>query len=172
MPNITSVTNPVPGQENNTSYRSPITPNDTQVKNIPDPSRISRADQRTDRGALTASGQRADPGAGNGSSAAADRSAFTRRTHVLKSRATGHQQCRRQHGGHRKFSCSHIRRNLLRYLSDNSLLTVGSHRYDLHRHARLFFDKFDIFLQPGGKLIVVPYPVDVAVPSSRHSSAE
>lgn len=56
MPNITSVTNPVPGQENNTSYRSPITPNDTQVKNIPDPSRISRADQRTDRQDTAGSG--------------------------------------------------------------------------------------------------------------------
>lgn len=56
MPNITSVTNPVPGQENNTGYRSPITPNDTQIKNIPDPSRISRADQRTDRQDTASSG--------------------------------------------------------------------------------------------------------------------
>lgn len=56
MPNITSVTNPVPGQENNTNYRSPITPNDAQIKNIPDPSRISRADQRTDRQDTASSG--------------------------------------------------------------------------------------------------------------------
>ena len=48
MPNITSVTNPAPGQEANT-YRSPITPGDTQVQNVPDPSRVGRADARTDR---------------------------------------------------------------------------------------------------------------------------
>ena len=48
MPNITSVTNPAPGQDSNT-YRSPITPNDTQIKNIPDPTRVSRTDARTDR---------------------------------------------------------------------------------------------------------------------------
>ena len=48
MPNITSVTNPVPGQEGNT-YRSPITPNDPQIQNVPDPSRINRTDARTDR---------------------------------------------------------------------------------------------------------------------------
>lgn len=48
MPNITSVTNPVPGQEGNT-YRSPITPNDTQIQNIPDPTRVGRADARSDR---------------------------------------------------------------------------------------------------------------------------
>lgn len=49
MTNITSVTNPTPGQDSSANYRSPITPNDTQVKNVPDPSRITRADQRTDR---------------------------------------------------------------------------------------------------------------------------
>lgn len=48
MPNITSVTNPVPGQEGNT-YRSPITPNDPQIQNIPDPTRVGRADARSDR---------------------------------------------------------------------------------------------------------------------------
>ena len=48
MQNITSVTNPVPGQEGNT-YRSPITPNDPQIQNIPDPSRVGRADARSDR---------------------------------------------------------------------------------------------------------------------------
>lgn len=48
MPNIASVTNPVPGQEGNT-YRSPITPNDTQIQNIPDPTRVGRADARSDR---------------------------------------------------------------------------------------------------------------------------
>ncbi|MDR3765425.1 MAG: hypothetical protein Q3Y08_00075 [Butyricicoccus sp.] len=48
MPNITSVTNPAPGQDPNT-YRSPITPNDTQIKNIPDPTRVGRTDARTDR---------------------------------------------------------------------------------------------------------------------------
>nr|WP_300182761.1 hypothetical protein [uncultured Agathobaculum sp.] len=48
MPNIISVTNPVPGQEGNT-YRSPITPNDPQIQNIPDPTRVGRADARTDR---------------------------------------------------------------------------------------------------------------------------
>ncbi len=49
MTNITSVTNPTPGQDSSANYRSPITPNDTQIKNVPDPSRITRADQRTDR---------------------------------------------------------------------------------------------------------------------------
>ncbi len=49
MPNITSVTNPVPGQEGNNTYRSPITPNDPHIQNIPDPSRVGRADARTDR---------------------------------------------------------------------------------------------------------------------------
>lgn len=49
MTNITSVTNPTPGQDSSANYRSPITPNDTQVKNVPDPSRITRADQRSDR---------------------------------------------------------------------------------------------------------------------------
>lgn len=48
MPNITSVTNPVPGQEGNT-YRSPIAPNDPQIQNIPDPTRVGRADARSDR---------------------------------------------------------------------------------------------------------------------------
>ena len=48
MANIVSVTNPVPGQEANT-YRSPITPNDPHIQNIPDPTRVGRADARNDR---------------------------------------------------------------------------------------------------------------------------
>ena len=48
MANIVSVTNPVPGQEANT-YRSPIAPNDPQIQNIPDPTRVGRPDARSDR---------------------------------------------------------------------------------------------------------------------------
>lgn len=56
MTNITSVTNPTPGQDNSANYRSPIAPNDPQVKNVSDPSRITRADQRSDRQDTAGSG--------------------------------------------------------------------------------------------------------------------
>ncbi len=48
MPNISNVTNPVPGQEVS-SYRPSVSPNDTQIQNIPDPSRVGRSDARTER---------------------------------------------------------------------------------------------------------------------------
>lgn len=48
MPNISNVTNHVPGQDVNT-YRPSVSPNDTHVQNIPDPSRVGRADARSER---------------------------------------------------------------------------------------------------------------------------
>lgn len=48
MPNISNVTNPVPGQEVNT-YKPSVTPNDTQIQNVPDPSRVGRPDARSER---------------------------------------------------------------------------------------------------------------------------
>lgn len=48
MPNISNVTNPVPGQEVS-SYRPSVSPNDTQIQNVPDPSRVGRSDARTER---------------------------------------------------------------------------------------------------------------------------
>lgn len=58
MPNISNVTNAVPGQEV-TSYKPSVTPNDTQIQNIPDPSRVGRSDARTEReDTATSSGAR------------------------------------------------------------------------------------------------------------------
>lgn len=48
MPDISRVTNPVPGYDN-VNRNTPTSPNDTQIQNIPDPSRVGRADARTDR---------------------------------------------------------------------------------------------------------------------------
>lgn len=48
MPNIANVTNPVPSQESS-SYKPSIAPNDPHIQNIPDPSRVGRPDQRSDR---------------------------------------------------------------------------------------------------------------------------
>ena len=48
MPEIMNVTNPVPGYDNAASNRSiPITTNDPNVQNIPDPSRVTRPDANT-----------------------------------------------------------------------------------------------------------------------------
>lgn len=58
MPNISNVTNPVPGQEVS-SYKPSVTPNDTQIQNVPDPSRVGRSDSRTEReDTATSSGAR------------------------------------------------------------------------------------------------------------------
>ena len=52
MANLMGVTNPVPnydGPNNNRNVPSAVKPNDTQIQNIPDPSRVGRADARTDQ---------------------------------------------------------------------------------------------------------------------------
>ncbi|MFR1807807.1 MAG: hypothetical protein ACLSWV_02540, partial [Pygmaiobacter massiliensis] len=50
MANLLGVTNPVPGHDSTTTNRSlPVSPNDTHIQNIPDPTRVGRADARTDR---------------------------------------------------------------------------------------------------------------------------
>ena len=48
MANILGVTNPVPGYESG-NRSMPISPNDPQIQNVPDPSRVGRPDGRTDR---------------------------------------------------------------------------------------------------------------------------
>lgn len=48
MANILGVTNPVPGYEN-VNRNLPISPNDPQIQNVPDPSRVGRPDARTDQ---------------------------------------------------------------------------------------------------------------------------
>ena len=50
MPELLGLTNPIPGQENtNVNRNLPITPNDTRIQNAPDPTRVSRPDNRTER---------------------------------------------------------------------------------------------------------------------------
>ena len=50
MPDLLGVTNPVPGHEStNINRNMPVSPNDTRVQNAPDPSRVSRPDNRTER---------------------------------------------------------------------------------------------------------------------------
>lgn len=50
MANLLGVTNPVPGHDSTATNRSlPVSPNDLHIQNIPDPSRVGRADARTDR---------------------------------------------------------------------------------------------------------------------------
>ncbi len=50
MPEILRPTNPVPAYDNVGPRTSPaITPNDTAIQNVVDPSRVTRADQRTDQ---------------------------------------------------------------------------------------------------------------------------
>ena len=48
MPEILGVTNPVPGYEA-ANRPTPIGPNDTQIQNITDPTRVGRPDQRTEQ---------------------------------------------------------------------------------------------------------------------------
>lgn len=50
MPDLLSPTNPVPGHDKNIINRNmPLSPNDTRVQNVPDPTRVIRPDGRTDR---------------------------------------------------------------------------------------------------------------------------
>ncbi len=50
MPEILGATNPVPGYDNAGANRNPqISPNDTQIANIPDPDRVTRPDNRTEQ---------------------------------------------------------------------------------------------------------------------------
>ena len=50
MPDLMGVTNPVPGHDNtNVNRNIPISPNNTQVQNVPDPSRVTGADNRTEQ---------------------------------------------------------------------------------------------------------------------------
>ena len=50
MPDLLGATNPVPGYDNTSINRNiPISPNNTQVQNVPDPSRVTGADNRTEQ---------------------------------------------------------------------------------------------------------------------------
>ncbi len=52
MPNLIGVTNPVPsydGATNNRTMHAPPRPSDTNIQNIPDPTRVGRSDARTDQ---------------------------------------------------------------------------------------------------------------------------
>ncbi len=61
MPELLGATNPVPGYDNAATNRNiPISPNNTQVQNVPDPGKVVRPDGRTeqqDNGNLTEGGQ-------------------------------------------------------------------------------------------------------------------
>ena len=50
MPDILGVTNPIPGHDNSSVNRNiPVSPSDTRIQNAPDPTRVSRPDNRTER---------------------------------------------------------------------------------------------------------------------------
>lgn len=50
MPDLLGATNPVPGYENSVTNRNiPVSPNNTQIQNVPDPSKVVRADRRTEQ---------------------------------------------------------------------------------------------------------------------------
>ncbi|MDE7245607.1 MAG: hypothetical protein K2O18_16760 [Oscillospiraceae bacterium] len=50
MPDLLGVTNPVPGIDSQNVNRSiPVSPNNTQIQNAPDPSRVSRPDNRSEQ---------------------------------------------------------------------------------------------------------------------------
>lgn len=50
MPDILGATNPVPGRENAAINRNiPVSPNNTQIQNVPDPSKVSRPDGKTEQ---------------------------------------------------------------------------------------------------------------------------
>ena len=50
MPNLLGITNPVPGHDSaNINRNMPVNPNDPRIQNAPDPSRVSRPDNRTER---------------------------------------------------------------------------------------------------------------------------
>lgn len=50
MPDLLGATNPVPGYDNSVPNRNiPVSPNNTQIQNVPDPSKVVRADRRTEQ---------------------------------------------------------------------------------------------------------------------------
>ncbi len=50
MPDILGATNPVPGYDKAAVNRNlPVSPENTQIQNIPDPTRVGRTDGRTER---------------------------------------------------------------------------------------------------------------------------
>lgn len=50
MPDLLGATNPVPGYDKAVTNRNlPVSPDNTQVQNVPDPSRVTRTDQRTEQ---------------------------------------------------------------------------------------------------------------------------
>lgn len=50
MPDLLGATNPVPGYDNSIANRSiPVSPDNTQIQNVPDPSRVVRPDGRTEQ---------------------------------------------------------------------------------------------------------------------------
>ena len=50
MPDLLGVTNPVPGYDSTSHNRNvPIPPSNTQIQNVPDPSRVNRPDGRTEQ---------------------------------------------------------------------------------------------------------------------------
>ncbi len=49
MPEILRPTNPVPNYDNAGARSQPITPRDTNIQNVVDPTRVTRADQRTEQ---------------------------------------------------------------------------------------------------------------------------
>ena len=61
MPDLLGVTNPVPGTDSQTVNRNlPVSPNNTQIQNPPDPNRVSKPDNRSEQ---QDSGQQAGGGA-------------------------------------------------------------------------------------------------------------
>ena len=52
MPDLLGVTNPVPGHDNTntiTNRNIPVSPDNTQIQNVPDPSRVTKSDNRTEQ---------------------------------------------------------------------------------------------------------------------------
>ena len=50
MPDLLGATNPVPGYDKSTVNRNiPVSPENTQIQNVPDPSKVVRADGRTEQ---------------------------------------------------------------------------------------------------------------------------
>lgn len=61
MADLLGATNPVPGYDPAATRAVPISPNDTQIQNIPDPSRVGRPDARTDQQDAAKPGENAVP---------------------------------------------------------------------------------------------------------------
>ena len=50
MADLLGATNPVPGYDNTITNRNiPVSPDNTQIQNVPDPSRVTGADNRTEQ---------------------------------------------------------------------------------------------------------------------------